>query len=113
MISVVFVTLEAFEALNIEYCHNVDFAMFYWCFWSLAQVGSVLAMCVVMLKFWISLADVEMPWWTFALRTPLLVLAAVKGAWDRMVGKLLRSQAEEGCGERREPPRVMIEIGKG
>jgi hypothetical protein len=113
MVSLVFVVLEAFQAINIEYCNDGDFAMLYWCYWSLTQVGSIIAMCVVMLQFWILLADVEMPWWAFALRTPVLVFAALRSASDRMMRCLCSRGEKERCNEKREPPHIMIEIGKG
>lgn len=77
LISIVCVILEAFAILNIEYCDGEDLINLYWSFWSILQVGSIIAEFGVILQLWMLLSDVANPSWAVALGTPVLVLAAL------------------------------------
>lgn len=69
--------LEVFAALHIEFCDGEDLMQLYWGFWSILQVGSLIAILGVMLQFWIVLGNVTTPSWAVALGTPVLVFAAL------------------------------------
>jgi len=80
----------------------------YWGFWSILQVGSIIAILGVALQFWIVLGDVETPSWAVALGTPILVFAALgfvlktvwEDAWGKCRGKRKVSErADEERGE--------------
>lgn len=64
----------------------------YWGFWSVLQVGSVIAILGVMLQFWIVLGDHETPSWAVALGTPVLVFAAAgflcRSIWNKTMGRI-------------------------
>jgi hypothetical protein len=47
--------MEAFAAFNIQICDGEDLMMLYWGFWTLIQVGSVIAIFGIMLNQWYSL----------------------------------------------------------
>lgn len=81
--------LEVFAAFNIEYCDGEDLIQLYWGFWSILQVGSLIAILGVMLQFWIVLGNVQTPSWAVALGTPVLVFAAL-GYIFRHLGKSWR-----------------------
>ncbi|PQE26545.1 Cytosolic Fe-S cluster assembly factor CFD1 protein [Rutstroemia sp. NJR-2017a BBW] len=74
LISVIF---EVFAAFQIQYCDGEDLMQLYWGFWSILQVGSLIAILGVMLQFWIVLGNVTTPSWAVALGTPVLVFAAL------------------------------------
>ncbi|RDW68060.1 hypothetical protein BP6252_09456 [Coleophoma cylindrospora] len=95
MASIVSVVLEAFALFNIEYCDGEDLMQLFWGFWSILQVGSIIAIFGVMLQFWIVLGSHEHPSWGVALGTPVLVFAAFAWivraislrAWARLRGR--------------------------
>jgi len=73
----------------------------YWGFWSVLQVGSLIAIGGVMVQFWIVLGNVETPSWAVALGTPVLVFAALgwvfRSLWKRGVARVKgRRYVEEG-----------------
>jgi hypothetical protein len=88
LVAMIFVILEAFAAFNIEYCDGEDLMMLYWGFWSVLQVGSIIAIFGVMLQLWIVLSDVETPSWAVALGTPVLVITALVYVWDHTIRRL-------------------------
>ncbi|RAL60694.1 hypothetical protein DID88_010012 [Monilinia fructigena] len=92
------VILEVFALLNIEYCDGEDLIQLYWGFWSILQVGSLIAILGVMLQFWIVLGNVQTPSWAVALGTPVLVFAAL-GYIFRHISK---SWAKEKKGDGKE-----------
>jgi len=69
--------MEAFAAFSIQFCDGEGLMMLYWGFWTLIQVGSLIAIFGIMLNQWYSLGDKEHPPWNVALRTPVLVIAAL------------------------------------
>lgn len=96
MVATVCVVLEAFALFNIEYCDGEDLMQLFWGFWSILQVGSLIAIFGVMLQFWIVLGSHEHPSWGVALGTPVLVFAALAWivravslrAWARLRGQV-------------------------
>lgn len=96
-ISVICVILECFAAFNIQFCDGEDLIQLYWGFWSILQVGSLIAIVGVILQFWIILSGVGTPPWAVALGTPVLVFAALgwilkytfKGAWKKARGRYM------------------------
>ncbi|KAG9232304.1 hypothetical protein BJ875DRAFT_380978 [Amylocarpus encephaloides] len=71
------IILEAFAIFNIEYCDGEDLTQLYWGFWSILQVGSLIADLGVIFQFWIILSGAGTPPWAVALGTPVLVFAAL------------------------------------
>ncbi|ESZ92889.1 hypothetical protein SBOR_6717 [Sclerotinia borealis F-4128] len=86
LLALISIILEVFAAFNIEYCDGEDLIQLYWGFWSILQVGSLIAILGVMLQFWIVLGNVQTPSWAVALGTPVLVFAAL-GYIFRHIGK--------------------------
>ncbi|KAI9641293.1 hypothetical protein NHQ30_010094 [Ciborinia camelliae] len=87
------ILFEVFAAFNIEYCYGEDLIQLYWGFWSVLQVGSLIAILGVMLQFWIVLGNVQTPSWAVALGTPVLVFAAL-GWIIRHIGKSWRMRGK-------------------
>ncbi|KAF7944989.1 uncharacterized protein EAE97_005622 [Botrytis byssoidea] len=98
LIALICIVLEVFAAFNIEYCDGEDLIQLYWGFWSILQVGSLIAILGVMLQFWIVLGNVQTPSWAVALGTPVLVFAAL-GYIFRHLGKSWRWGKERDQGE--------------
>ncbi len=97
---------ECFALFNIEYCDGEDLMQLYWGFWSVLQVGSIIAILGVMVQFWIVLGDVETPSWAVALGTPVLVFAALgfvfRAIWKEFLQKITRRKEAIGDEERGE-----------
>ncbi|QSZ33459.1 hypothetical protein DSL72_005027 [Monilinia vaccinii-corymbosi] len=89
------IIVEVFALLNIQYCDGEDLIQIYWSFWSILQIGSLIAILGVMLQFWIVLGNVQTPSWAVALGTPVLVFAAL-GYIFRHVGKSWRKEKKGG-----------------
>ncbi|KAH8661511.1 hypothetical protein BGZ60DRAFT_433325 [Tricladium varicosporioides] len=95
LLAIVCVVMECFALFNIQYCDGEDLTQLYWGFWSILQVGSLIAIFGVMVQFWIVLQNVETPSWAVALGTPVLVFAALgwvfkhtfTNNWKRWRGK--------------------------
>lgn len=84
------VIMEAFAAFSIQFCDGEDLMMLYWGFWTLIQVGSLIAIFGIMLNQWYSLREKELPPWNVALGTPVLVIAALGHAWQSCVRTVWR-----------------------
>jgi hypothetical protein len=69
--------MEAFAALTLQYCDGEDLMQFYWSFWALLQVGSVIALIGLAVYHLYSLTDKDHPPWMIALGTPVLVIAGL------------------------------------
>jgi hypothetical protein len=92
------VIFEVFAAFTIQYCDGEDLMQLYWGFWSILQVGSLIAILGVMLQFWIVLGNVTTPSWAVALGTPVLVFAALGWIFRHLTKKgreKLRQMEEE------------------
>jgi hypothetical protein len=85
ILAIVTVVMEAFAAFSIQFCDGEDLMMLYWGFWTLIQVGSLIAIFGIMLNQWYSLREKEHPPWSVALGTPVLVIAALGHAWQSCV----------------------------
>ncbi|CAG8974279.1 hypothetical protein HYALB_00010347 [Hymenoscyphus albidus] len=91
------IIFECFAAFNIQFCDGEDLIQLYWGFWSILQVGSLIAIVGVMVQFWIVLSGYGTPPWGVALGTPVLVFAAFiwvlrytfKGAWKKARGRYM------------------------
>lgn len=94
--------MEAFAALTLEYCDGEDLMQFYWGFWTLIQVGSVIAMIGLAAYHYYSLNDKDHPPWMVALGTPVLVIAGlghmvvlgVRTAWRKFSGYSKKKQSQ-------------------
>jgi len=110
ILSIICTILECFAAFNIEYCDGEDLMNLYWGFWSVLQVGSIIAIFGVMLQFWIVLGNVETPSWAVALGTPVLIFAALgfmfRFFWKKSVGKFRSGAMQETEG-------VEVDVEKG
>ncbi|TVY37636.1 hypothetical protein LSUB1_G006582, partial [Lachnellula subtilissima] len=86
LISIFCIVLECFALFNIQYCDGEDLMQLYWGFWSVVQVGSLMAIFGVMVQFWIVMQRHDTPPWGVALGTPVLVFAALgwifKSLWN-------------------------------
>ncbi len=61
VISIVAVVMETFTLLALQFCDGEDLIMLYWSTWSMLQIGSVVAICGVMLSVFHSLRDRKHP----------------------------------------------------
>lgn len=70
--------------------------MFYWGFWTLLQVGSVIAILGISLNQCYSIQGKKLPPWNVALGTPVLVIAAA-GHWchSRIRSHIARHKAKD------------------
>jgi hypothetical protein len=89
-LSLIFIVMEALAALSIEFCDGEDLIFFYWSFWTLISVGSVIAIVGIALNQWYTLRSMEHPPWNVALGTPVLVVAAITHLWHITARKLWR-----------------------
>jgi hypothetical protein len=107
LISLVCIIFECFALFNIEFCDGEDLTQMYWGFWSILQVGSLIAIGGVLLQFWIILSGVGTPPWAVALGTPVLVFAALgwmfkhisDGAWKKFRNRRNGDAGEENNDE--------------
>lgn len=76
-LSIFLVVMEAFAGMSIAFCDGEDLMFFYWGFWSLLQIGSVIAMWGIVVNEYSLLKGHERPPWGVALGTPVLVFAAM------------------------------------
>jgi hypothetical protein len=91
------IVFECFALFNIQFCDGEDLTQMYWGFWSILQVGSLIAIGGVLVQFWIVLSGVDTPPWAVALGTPVLVFAALgwmckhksDSAWEKFRGRYL------------------------
>lgn len=92
--AIVIVIMEAFAAFSIQFCDGEDLMMLYWGFWSLIQVGSLIAIFGIMLNQWYSLREKEHPPWNVALGTPVIIIASLGHAWQSSVKTAWRKWKE-------------------
>jgi hypothetical protein len=76
------VIFSALAGLHIEFCDNEDLIFFYWSFWTLIQVGSLIAILGISVNLCYGLGERQGPPWNVALGTPVLVIAALGHAWE-------------------------------
>lgn len=95
VLSVISVATEAFAGMSIAFCDGEDLMFFYWGFWSLTQIGSVIAMFGVAVNEYGLLVDIERPPWGVALGTPVLVIAAIQHLVHEITKSLFYQAKEE------------------
>jgi hypothetical protein len=69
--------IEALACLTLQYCDGEDLMQFYWSFWAVLQIGSVIALIGLAVYHIYSLNDKDHPPWMIALGTPVLVIAGL------------------------------------
>ncbi|TVY85529.1 hypothetical protein LSUE1_G000377, partial [Lachnellula suecica] len=107
VLAIICVVMECFALFNIQYCDGEDLMQLYWGFWSVLQVGSLIAIGGVMVQFWIVLGNHSNPSWAVALGTPVLVFAALgwifrslwKRFWARVKGRKYQDSEDEEGGQ--------------
>ena len=82
------IVMEAFAALTVQFCYPEDLSFLYWSFWTLVQVGSVIAIfgiTAAQVYSWVT--DSQAPPWNVALGTPVLVIAGLCHMMDSAIRK--------------------------
>lgn len=77
MLAIVASVMEALACLTLQFCDGEDLVQFYWSFWALLQIGSVIALIGLAVYHIYSLNDKDHPPWMVALGTPVLVIAGL------------------------------------
>lgn len=77
ILATVATVMEALACLTLQYCDGEDLMQFYWSFWALLQIGSVIALIGLAVYHIYSLNDKDHPPWMIALGTPVLVIAGL------------------------------------
>lgn len=123
LFSVICCVLECFALFNIQFCDGEDLTQLYWGFWSILQVGSLIAIAGVLLQFWITLSGAGTPPWAVALGTPVLVFAALgwmfkhifDGAWHKYRSRYMYGgdDGNETSGESSGDEKKRTEAGQG
>ncbi|KAF3061057.1 hypothetical protein GL218_03711 [Daldinia childiae] len=75
LIAAVFLVVEVFALLALQFCDGEDLMALYWSTWTMLQLGSEIAILGVVLALWHHLSDIQLPLWALALGTPVLVVA--------------------------------------
>ncbi|KAI0111747.1 hypothetical protein F4814DRAFT_364918 [Daldinia grandis] len=75
LIAAVFLVVEVFALLALQFCDGEDLMALYWATWTMLQLGSEIAILGVVLALWHHLSNVRLPLWALALGTPVLVVA--------------------------------------
>ncbi|KAI2783324.1 hypothetical protein F4815DRAFT_442197 [Daldinia loculata] len=75
LIAAVFLVIEVFALLALQFCDGEDLMALYWSTWTMLQLGSEIAILGVVLALWHHLSDIQLPLWALALGTPVLVVA--------------------------------------
>ncbi|KAF3360371.1 hypothetical protein HYQ45_007798 [Verticillium longisporum] len=76
-LSVVTVVMEVFALLALQFCDGEDLMSLYWSTWTMIQVGSLIAVCGIVLALMHTLRERKNPPWALALGTPVLVVAGL------------------------------------
>ncbi|KAI1482310.1 hypothetical protein F4774DRAFT_308994 [Daldinia eschscholtzii] len=74
-IAAVFLVIEVFALLALQFCDGEDLMALYWATWTMLQLGSEIAILGVVLALWHHLSNIRLPLWALALGTPVLVVA--------------------------------------
>ncbi|KAI8965586.1 hypothetical protein F5Y11DRAFT_295634 [Daldinia sp. FL1419] len=74
-IAAVFLVIEVFALLALQFCDGEDLMALYWATWTMLQLGSEIAILGVVLALWHHLSHIRLPLWALALGTPVLVVA--------------------------------------
>ncbi|KAI8240891.1 hypothetical protein K4K57_000293 [Colletotrichum sp. SAR 10_99] len=76
-VSLVTVIMEVFTLMALQFCDGEDLMSLYWSTFTMIQVGSLIAVCGVILALVHSLRQRRNPPWALALGTPVLVIAGL------------------------------------
>ncbi|TDZ26226.1 hypothetical protein Cob_v001033 [Colletotrichum orbiculare MAFF 240422] len=76
-VSLTTVIMEVFTLMALQFCDGEDLMSLYWSTFTMIQVGSLIAVCGVILALVHSLRQRKNPPWALALGTPVLVIAGL------------------------------------
>ncbi|KAI0841209.1 hypothetical protein F5Y06DRAFT_215616 [Hypoxylon sp. FL0890] len=77
LLAAVFLVIEVFALLALQFCDGEDLMSLYWATWTMLQLGSEIAILGIDLALWHHLSNVRSPLWALALGTPVLVVAGL------------------------------------
>ncbi|KAI1417005.1 hypothetical protein F5Y13DRAFT_103175 [Hypoxylon sp. FL1857] len=77
LVAAVFLVIEVFALLALQFCDGEDLMSLYWATWTMLQLGSEIAILGIDLALWHHLSNVRSPLWALALGTPVLVVAGL------------------------------------
>ncbi|KAF6844711.1 hypothetical protein CMUS01_00777 [Colletotrichum musicola] len=101
-ISLVTVIMEVFTLMALQFCDGEDLMSLYWSTFTMIQVGSLIAVCGVILALVHSLRQRKHPPWALALGTPVLVIAGLfhyfHSCMTRRVKKAVRKRKNSDVG---------------
>ncbi|GKT42280.1 uncharacterized protein ColSpa_02461 [Colletotrichum spaethianum] len=69
--------MEVFTLMALQFCDGEDLMSLYWSTFTMIQVGSLIAVCGVILALVHQLRQRKHPPWALALGTPVLVIAGL------------------------------------
>ncbi|KAL2888218.1 hypothetical protein HOO65_040555 [Ceratocystis lukuohia] len=75
--SIVIVIMEVFTLLALQFCDGEVLMSLYWSTWTMMQVGSLVAICGIVVALLHIHRDRREPPWALALGTPILVVAGI------------------------------------
>ncbi|KAJ3948172.1 uncharacterized protein N0V96_002415 [Colletotrichum fioriniae] len=76
-VSLATVVMEVFTLMALQFCDGEDLMSLYWSTFTMIQVGSLIAVCGVILALVHQLRQRKNPPWALALGTPVLVIAGL------------------------------------
>ncbi|GJC80101.1 hypothetical protein CT0861_08691 [Colletotrichum tofieldiae] len=76
-VSLATVIMEVFTLMALQFCDGEDLMSLYWSTFTMIQVGSLIAVCGVILALVHQLRQRKNPPWALALGTPVLVIAGL------------------------------------
>ncbi|CCF43902.1 hypothetical protein CH063_13470 [Colletotrichum higginsianum] len=76
-VSLATVIMEVFTLMALQFCDGEDLMSLYWSTFTMIQVGSLIAVCGVILALVHQLRQRKHPPWALALGTPVLVIAGL------------------------------------
>ncbi|ROT37388.1 hypothetical protein SODALDRAFT_334478 [Sodiomyces alkalinus F11] len=90
VLSLTTVIMEVFALLALQFCDGEDLMSLYWSTWTMMQVGSLIAVCGIILALLHNLRDRKHPPWALALGTPVLVAAGLFSFLQSCASKRLK-----------------------
>lgn len=76
-VSTVTVIMEVFALMALQFCDGEDLMSLYWSTFTMIQIGSLIAVCGIILALLHTLREKKHPPWALALGTPVLVVAGL------------------------------------
>ncbi|KAM0286982.1 hypothetical protein ACHAQH_000667 [Verticillium albo-atrum] len=96
--------MEVFALLALQFCDGEDLMSLYWSTWTMIQVGSLIAVCGIVLALMHTLRDRKNPPWALALGTPVLVVAGLfnflQSCISRRISRAKDNSKEKSIGKR-------------